>query len=86
MDRLLIYGPTSEQLFERIRANLERFKDRGFKLNGSRSRAFEREAKRCGRVVSQTGVRFDDAMITGLCNIPEPTTAAELQQFLCAMG
>eukprot|EP00644_Phytophthora_capsici_P003049 jgi/Phyca11/103133/e_gw1.7.1096.1 len=40
----------------------------------------------CGRIISPEGVSYDPLKIQTLIDIPEPQTAAELQQFICAAG
>jgi len=86
VDDLLVYGRTADELLARIHETLAKFDERGIKLNACRCRMFEREAKWCGRILSEHGFRFDDEMTNSLSLLPEPTNAAELQQFLCAMG
>ena len=86
IDDLILYGKSPDELMERIHLTLTKLNERGIKLNASRCRFFEREAKWCGRIILENGVRFDDEMIAALKRLPTPTNAAELQQFLCAMG
>ncbi|KAG3021148.1 hypothetical protein C6341_g19148 [Phytophthora cactorum] len=43
-------------------------------------------AKWYGRIVTPEGVSYDPAKIQTLIDIPEPQTAAELPEFLCAAG
>ncbi|GMF27520.1 unnamed protein product [Phytophthora lilii] len=47
---------------------------------------YTKTAKWCGRVLSKDGVAYDPEKIRALAHMPPPTTAGELQQFLCAAG
>jgi hypothetical protein len=44
------------------------------------------EAKWCGRLISAAGIAHDPARLSVLAEMATPTTAADLQQFLCAMN
>lgn len=54
------------------------------KLNARKCCLYERQVTWCGRVVSGEGVRHDPARISALTELPLPSTAAELQYFICA--
>ncbi len=49
-------------------------------------RVFKREVRWCGRIISKSGVKHDPDRITALMELPEPMTAKELQQFVCAVN
>ncbi|POM72163.1 Hypothetical protein PHPALM_11167 [Phytophthora palmivora] len=61
-------------------------RERGLKLSAVKSFLFRKEAKWCGRLFSGVGVRHDPERLSGLHQLPLPSTAADLQQFLCATG
>lgn len=54
------------------------------KPNAKKSVIFKREVTWCGRVISGDGVRHDPRRISALTELPLPSTAAELQYFVCA--
>jgi hypothetical protein len=45
-----------------------------------------KEAKWCGRIIYEAGVRHDPVRIRALQDLPRSKLASELQQFLCAMN
>ncbi len=47
---------------------------------------FLREAKWCGRLISANGISAQPEKIEALVAMQIPKTAADLQQFLCAMN
>eukprot|EP00644_Phytophthora_capsici_P011958 jgi/Phyca11/106580/e_gw1.12.674.1 len=47
---------------------------------------YTKTAKWCGRVLTKDGVAYDPKKIESLVQMPPPTTAGALQQFLCAAG
>ena len=86
IDDLLVYANSVEDLLkvmERLYSILDKF---GFKLSIPKCKLFLQEVKWCGRIFSESGVKHDPIRIEGLCNMPPPSTAGELQQFLCAVG
>ena len=68
--------------FNLLKTILERCAKYGLKLNASKSFIFMLNAKFCGRIFSSAGVSHDTVRIKTLLDIPSPTNAQELQQFL----
>eukprot|EP00171_Calliarthron_tuberculosum_P002705 IDg2705t1 len=55
------------------------------KVHPKKCELYATSVRWCGRVISPKGIRFDPARLTGLLEMPSPKSAANLQQFLCAM-
>eukprot|EP00644_Phytophthora_capsici_P016908 jgi/Phyca11/125627/e_gw1.59.284.1 len=84
IDDLLLYAKdvaTYRVKLERLFELLDFF---GFKLSVTKSSLYEPQVKWCGKIITGNGVRHDPERIKALTNLPYPTNAAELQQFLCA--
>ncbi|OWZ03680.1 LOW QUALITY PROTEIN: hypothetical protein PHMEG_00024542 [Phytophthora megakarya] len=56
----------------------------GLKLSVKKSSLYLKSVKWCGKIIDGDGVRHDPERINSLREMPYPTTAANLQQFLCA--
>ncbi len=83
-DDFLIWADSPEVLLQRLRMVFQRAKDYGLKLPIKKAQFFTKEALWCGKIFSSVGVKHQPARIQGLANMPNPTTAAELMQFLAA--
>ncbi|POM62714.1 hypothetical protein PHPALM_28093 [Phytophthora palmivora] len=56
----------------------------GLNFSAAKTRLYQQSVTWCGRVISPNGVSYDPKRIDTLANMPVPTTAAGLQQFICA--
>ncbi|OWZ22599.1 Retrotransposon protein, Ty3-gypsy subclass [Phytophthora megakarya] len=83
IDDVLIYAKTGGEFNDVIRRSFLLLHRHNLKLNLKESCLFQREVTWCGRVISGDGVRHDPARISALTELPLPTTAAELQYFVC---
>ncbi|KAJ0392197.1 hypothetical protein ATCC90586_010566 [Pythium insidiosum] len=86
LDDILGYAKDEEALLDLLEAVLRRSAKYGLKLHAKKCVFFAREVKWCGKVVSAEGVRHCPERIQGLVDMPLPGTAADLQQFLCAVN
>ncbi|GMF33425.1 unnamed protein product [Phytophthora fragariaefolia] len=73
-----------EGLVDAIHAVLQKLDEFGFILNRIKCSLFMTEVRWCGRIINKDGIGHDPSRIQALMDIPPPTTAAELQQFICA--
>ncbi|OWZ16599.1 hypothetical protein PHMEG_0009583 [Phytophthora megakarya] len=55
----------------------------GLKLSAKKSSQYQKSVKWCGRIIDSNGISHDPARIDALRAMPYPTTAAQLQQFVC---
>lgn len=85
IDDMLGHAATLDEWFkvlERILYLAAKYK---LKLSAKKCSLFATEVKFCGRIFNADGVSHDSGRINALVNIPYPSTAKELQQFLlCA--
>ena len=86
IDDLLMYAETIDGLLHVLRDAFERLDAKGLKLSPKKSKLFLTEVKWCGRMISAAGIGHDPTRIQALQQLPPPTNAAELQQFVCATG
>ncbi|GMF19656.1 unnamed protein product [Phytophthora fragariaefolia] len=84
IDDLLIFAKTTEELVDAIDAVLQKLDEFGFILNPQKCSLFMTEVRWCGRIINKDGIGHDPSRIQALMDMPPPTTAAELQQFICA--
>ncbi|OWY98193.1 hypothetical protein PHMEG_00031098 [Phytophthora megakarya] len=84
IDDLLIFADTQEELVDAIDAVLTKLDEFGFVVNPKKSSLFLSEVRWCGRIINKHGIGHDPERIRALREMAIPTTAAELQQFLCA--
>ncbi|OWZ09619.1 hypothetical protein PHMEG_00017650 [Phytophthora megakarya] len=86
IDDLLIYAETINEfllVLDRVNSTLEQH---GLFLGLDKICLYTSEAIWCGRVIKEDGIAYNPDKIQTLVDLPEPHTAAELQQFLCAAG
>ncbi|KAG2910797.1 hypothetical protein PC117_g19308 [Phytophthora cactorum] len=84
IDALLVFAETAEELVNVIEAVLQKLDEFGFILNPKKCSLSLTEVKWCGRIINKDGIGHDPSRIQALREMPPLTTAAELQQFLCA--
>jgi Reverse transcriptase (RNA-dependent DNA polymerase) len=84
IDDVLVFADTVDELFDVLELMFKLLNEYGLKLSPKKSEVFLTQVKWCGRIIDADGIRHDPERIEALCNIPEPATAAELQQFICA--
>ena len=86
LDDILGYATDEEQLLKALRQVLEACQTYGLRLHPGKCAFFQREVVWCGKVISEQGISHCPKRIEGLTRLQQPKTAAELQQFLCAMN
>ncbi len=84
LDDVLGYARNEEELLDRLEQVLKRCAQFGLKLHPEKCNFFKKSVKWCGRVISASGMTHCPIRIEGLVAMELPTTAAELQQFMCA--
>jgi hypothetical protein len=73
-------------LLDRLDGIFNKFQERNIRCSVTKCHLFLTKAKWCGRIISAAGIEHDPARLKTLGEMPTPTNAAELQQFLCAMN
>ncbi|KAF0718357.1 Aste57867_1738 [Aphanomyces stellatus] len=84
LDDLLGSATTVASLFDLLDQVLTTCQSFGLKLNPTKCDFFLKEAEWCGKIISAAGVTHSPRRIQGLVDLSAPTTAADLQQFVCA--
>ena len=85
IDDLLLYSDSDEGLLHLLKRVLQRLNDAGIKLHPNKCLLYQTEVVWCGRVISETGVRFAPEKVQALMAMPLPKTVLDLQQFLWGM-
>ncbi|GMF41276.1 unnamed protein product [Phytophthora fragariaefolia] len=86
LDAILGYTESTEVHMVLLEEVLQRCAKFGLKLNPAKYQFFVKEVKWCGKVISADGVTHTSERVQGLVDLASPTTAAELQQFVCAIN
>ncbi|GMF28513.1 unnamed protein product [Phytophthora fragariaefolia] len=86
LDDILGYAESEEELMELLEKVLQRCAKFGVKLNPAKCQFFVKEVTWCGKVISADGVTHSPERVQGLVDLASPTTAADLQQFVCAIN
>ncbi|GMF48756.1 unnamed protein product [Phytophthora fragariaefolia] len=84
IDDVLLFADNIDTYIAKLEAFLDLVAKYGLKLSAKKSSIYQQSVKWCGRVISRDGVSHDPDRIDTLCVMPYPTTAGQLQQFLCA--
>eukprot|EP00644_Phytophthora_capsici_P005172 jgi/Phyca11/96115/e_gw1.1.1847.1 len=86
IDDLLLYAEDIDTYLDKLAEFFSLLNQFGLKLSAKKTSLYQTEAKWCGRLINGDGVRHDPARIDTLRAMPYPTTAGELQQFVCAIN
>ncbi|KAE9339147.1 hypothetical protein PF008_g11717 [Phytophthora fragariae] len=86
LDDINGYTKDAESLMVLLDQVLERCEKYGLKLHAKKCRFYAIYIQWCGKMISANGVRHCLDRIQGLVDMPMPRTAADLQQFLCAVN
>lgn len=86
VDDPLMYADTIDEFLSVLDRVYSTLAKNGLFLGLDKICLYTQNAKWCGRVITPDGVTYDPAKIQTLIDMPQPETAAELQQFLCAAG
>ncbi|OWZ17723.1 Retroelement [Phytophthora megakarya] len=84
IDDILLFAYDIETYLDKLEEFFDLVAASGLKLSAKKSGLYQQTVKWCGRVISSDGISRDPARIDVLRSMPYPTTAGELQQFLCA--
>jgi len=84
IDDLLGHASTLESWFANLERVLNLAAQFNIRFNVEKCEFFATEVKYCGRIFSTKGVSHDPSRVSALLDIPPPTTARDLQQFLMA--
>eukprot|EP00644_Phytophthora_capsici_P015295 jgi/Phyca11/83993/gw1.24.649.1 len=84
IDDLLLYAENVDTYLEKLGELFSLMNEFGLKLSAAKSSLFQRSVKWCGKIIDGEGVRHDPERIAALRAMPLPSTAGDLQQFLCA--
>ncbi|KAF0702438.1 hypothetical protein AaE_015927 [Aphanomyces astaci] len=86
IDDILVWANTIDEYVSVLRAVFDVCTKFRLRLNPHKSKLLCSEIKWCGRIIDGDGVRQDPTRIQALCDIPYPTDAGQLQQFICAVN
>jgi hypothetical protein len=84
VDDLLLYASSIDEYLEKLQRFFFLMNEFGLKLSVKKSSLYQSSVKWCGKLIDGDGVRHDPGRIKALREMPCPSTAGDLQQFLCA--
>jgi hypothetical protein len=82
MDDILVHATNQEDHDKRLKALLDRCRERGLKLNEKKSQIAVREVKYIGHILSADGVKPDPAKITAIDNLQPPTDKSGVRRII----
>lgn len=82
LDDFAVHAPTEGQLLQELRSFITTCRQKNFKISLTKSTFFSRTLHWCGRVIDENGVRLDSRRLSGLVNVSQLETAAELCEFV----
>ncbi|GMF50219.1 unnamed protein product [Phytophthora fragariaefolia] len=86
IDDLLLCAEDIDTYLDKLAESFELLNEFGLKLSVKKSSLYQKEVKWCGKIIDANGVCHDPARIDSLREIPYPSTAGELRQFICAIN
>ena len=86
LDDILVHAKTIEEFLDGLEKVFSICDHFGLKLSPTKCTLFATKIRFCGKIFSKEGIAHDPERISSLVNMSPPTTAAELQQYLCALN
>ncbi|POM80529.1 LOW QUALITY PROTEIN: Hypothetical protein PHPALM_1626 [Phytophthora palmivora] len=86
IDDILLYAEDIDTYLDKLAEFFVLLNEFGLKLSVKKSSLYQKEVKWCGKIIDASGVRHDPARIESLSALPYPSTAGELQQYICAIN
>lgn len=84
LDDYLLHEADEDKLLDNLDIFFSVCQEFGFRIHAKKSSFFMKEAKFCGRILSEDGIKFDPRNLRTILDMKQPTTGDELQQLLCA--
>lgn len=84
IEDLLLFADDIDTYVAKLEEFFDLVAEYGLKLSAKKSSLYQQSVKWCGRIINSDDVSHDPARIDVLRSMPYPTTAGQLQQFLCA--
>jgi transposase InsO family protein len=82
IDDILIYSTTLEEHEQTLEKIFTIFEKAHVIINWEKSCFYQKSIDYCGRRISAEGIQFSPEMVSGIVNMPSPTTAGELMAFV----
>ena len=82
LDDVIIYAQTEEELLDRVRQVLERFREKGMTVNPQKCTMFVSEVEYCGHLLDESGIHFERSKIDSILDFKTPDTQQQLKAFL----
>lgn len=86
IDDLLLYANSINTYLDKLQELFFLLDKYGLKLSTKKTSLYQTSVKWCGKIITGEGISHDPKRIDALQAIPCPTTAGQLQQFLCAVN
>ncbi|OWY95757.1 LOW QUALITY PROTEIN: hypothetical protein PHMEG_00034159, partial [Phytophthora megakarya] len=84
IDVLLVFAESIDEYLRALEKLFATMNIYGLKFSAMKTQLYRQTITWCGRVISADGISHDPKRIDALTNMPAPSSAAELQQFICA--
>lgn len=84
IDDLLLFADDMDGYLSKLERFFDLVVEFGLKLSANKSSLYQQSVQWCGRIINIDDVAHDPEWIDVLRSMPYPTTAGQLQQFICA--
>ena len=85
LDDIILYASSPQQLMHYIYLFFQMCRYYNLSIHPHKCILYTTTIRWCGRLITPEGIKYDPSNYSALQSMDEPTTAAHLQQFLCAM-
>lgn len=82
VDDILIMGRTADEFYDNWNVVLDALRSANFTISAKKTIFFASEVEYCGHIVCAEGVKPNPRHVAGILEIPTPTNAADLRQFI----
>ena len=86
LDDVIVFSETLEDHFRHLEDVFERLESAGLKLKKSKCEFLKKEIHYLGHIISDKGIRPDEAKIDAIRNLPAPTTVKDVRAFIGMVG
>ena len=84
IDDYLLHEEDEDKLLAQLEVFVKVCGESGFRVHAKKSHFFLKQARFCGRILSDGEIKYDPRNLSALVEMRRPTRADELQQLLCA--
>lgn len=85
LDDILLHAKTESGIIDTVEQLFPFCAEKNLKLHPAKYLLFATEIYWCGRMISESGIRYDPHRLDGLLKMKPPFSTTNLQQFTCTL-